>query len=434
MSSACEKQLASVKEDLEDLESLCEKITSKLQVLEKDIKEGLHVARHERPNEVKQIMQRLKNAVDRLESVSTQYTKYHAEGTGLYVAVVGEEATVTVYARDQKDQCSVSAELVSSDGCSQVRGEVKKVTDGQYKVSYQPQHREPHYLHICVDEKHISGSPFPVSVLTTKPTKTITGLNEPCGLALNKYDQLVVVERKSHCVSIFKEDKTSFGSFGSDPGQLNNPSGVAISPITGDILVCDKVNHRLQIFSPDGKFIKCVGDKKGSGPLQFNYPVSIAIHPQSKKVYIAERDNRRVQILKPDFTFCGFFDRSGSLDPYDISIDSNGDVYITDCIINHRVQVFTEYGEYIREFGEKGNEEGELDQPRGIAIDSNDIIYIFEHTNHRISLFTQDGHYLKSIGEQDVGESQFGYPNRIVVSKNGVIYVSDTKGGFVIEF
>ena len=222
------KHLSSVK-DLEDMESLCEKILH--------IKEGLCGAQQERPNEVKQIMQRLKNAVYQLESVSTQYTKYHAEGTGLYVAVVGEEATVTVYARDQKDQCSVSAELVSSDGCSQVRGKVKKVTDSQYTISYQPQHRELHYLHIRVGDKHISGSPFPVSVLTTKPTKTITGLNEPCGLALNKYEQLVVVERNSHCVSIFKEDKASFGSFGSDPGQLNNPSAVAISPITGDILV-----------------------------------------------------------------------------------------------------------------------------------------------------------------------------------------------------
>ena len=429
------KRLATLKKNCMDMVSLFMEFFNEYSQLVEKI--GLHGARHERPNEEKQIMQRLKNAVEQLESVSTQYTKYRAEGAGLYVAFVGEEATVTVYAGDLKDPCSMSAELVSSDGCSQVRGEVKKATVGQYKVSYQPQHRERHYLHIRVGDKHISGSPFPVSVLTTTPTNIITGLKEPCGLALNKYEQLVVVERNSHCVSVFKEDKTSFGSFGSDPGQLNHPSGVAISPITGDILVCDKANNRLQIFSPGGRSKECVGTK-GSGPLRFNYPVSIAIHPHSNKIFITDRDNHRVQILNDDFTFFSIIDEDSlkpfvdSFDPYDISFDNSGYVYVTNCA-NHRVQVFTAEGKYTRQFGEKGKGE-ELNQPRGIAIDSNDIVYIFEHDNYCISLFTENGHFLRSFGSKGEEPGNFVYPNRIIVSKGGVIYISDTEGHRVQVF
>ena len=41
---------------------------------------------------------------------------------------------------------------------------------------------------------------------------------------------------------------------------------------------------------------------------------------------------------------------------------------------NHRIQVFTADGDYLRQFGRKGKSRGELDQPKGIAINCNDIV------------------------------------------------------------
>ena len=37
---------------------------------------------------------------------------------------------------------------------------------------------------------------------------------------------------------------------------------------------------------------------------------------------------------------------------------------------NHRIQVFTVDGVYLRQFGKKGKGEGELNEPVSIAIDS----------------------------------------------------------------
>jgi DNA-binding beta-propeller fold protein YncE len=173
----------------------------------------------------------------------------------------------------------VSCELVSSDGSSRVRGQAEKVRDGQYQISYLPQQRGQHHLHIRVGGKHISGSPFPLPVLTSTPTSIITGVRGPWGLAVDRDRQLVVVENGEGCVSLFSGNgkrKRSFGSLGSGPDQLKNPCGVALSG-TGDILVADQSNHRIQVFSPDGKSVKCVGTG-GSGPLQFSYPVGVAIH------------------------------------------------------------------------------------------------------------------------------------------------------------
>jgi tripartite motif-containing protein 71 len=39
----------------------------------------------------------------------------------------------------------------------------------------------------------------------------------------------------------------SFGSWGSGDGEFKGMEGVAVTP-TGNILVCDRENHRVQVF------------------------------------------------------------------------------------------------------------------------------------------------------------------------------------------
>ena len=371
------------------------------------------------------------------------HAKCCAEGAGVHVAVVGETATATVHVVDQKGRkyhhpMEVSCELVSSDGSSQVRGEVKRVKDSQYEISYFPQHRGRHYLHIRVEDKHISGSPFPLSVISTTPSNIITDVISPSGLALNNDRELVVAEHEDHSLSIVSDDgkkRRTFGSEGSGPDQLKHPSGVALSA-TGDILVCDSRNNRIHVFSPTGKSVKCVGTK-GNGPLQFVSPLGIAVHPHSNKVYVTEVSNNRVQILNEDLTFCSTFGSSGSGNgqfqwPCEISIDSTGNVYVTDTD-NNRIQVFTANGEYIRQFGKKGKGEGELNTPVGIAIDSNDIVYVSDCGNHRISIFTREGQFLRSFGTQGKGPGEFNGP-REILSNNAFLYVSDSGNARVQVF
>ena len=391
-------------------------------------------------NEITQICQQFGQLIDN----PVCHAKCHAEGTGLHVAMVGETATATVHVVDQKGReyqhpVEVSCKLVSSDGCSQVRGEARKVKDGEYRISYHPQHRGQYYLHIQVEDKHISGSPFPLSVLSTTPTNIISDVNRPAGLALDNDGRLLVVEKGRHCITIFSDDgqnKKSFGRYGARPGRLNQPCGIAISA-TGDILVCDQVNHRIQIFSPDGKSLRCIGTK-GNGPLQFIYPVGISLHSHSNKIYITDVLNHRVQILNEDLTFFREFGSKGSDNgqfqrPLYVSFDSTGNVYVADTD-NHRVQVFTANGEYIRQFGEWGSGEGELNGPIGIAIDTNDMVYVSEWYNDRISIFTREGHFLRFFGSRGQGLGQFKNPSGITVSNNGVIYISDFYNGRVQVF
>ena len=365
--------------------------------------------------------------------------KCHAEGKGLHIAVLGETATATVHLvdwkeRDCPDPVDVTCELVSGDGSSQVRGEVKKVGESKYEISYRPQRSGQHQLHIRVEDVNIARCPFTISAFTTTPTNIIADLTMPWGVAMNERGQIVVTDYTECSVSIFDANGgkvRSFGSSGSGPGQMRYPSGVAVTA-TGDILVCDQINNRIQVFSPEGKTVKCVGTL-GSGHLQFQSPLYIAVHPHSRMVYVTDCSNHRVQILNDNLTFSSTFGSKGSGNgefnrPYGICFDSTGNVYVTERD-NHRVQVFTARGEYIRQFGKKGGGEGELNEPASIAIDSSDIVYVVERGNHRISLFTQDGHFLRSFGTQGDWPGQFNVPTDIAVDKNGKIYISDKGNG-----
>ena len=66
-----------------------------------------------------------------------------------------------------------------------------------------------------------------------------------------------------------------FGSRGSGPGQFVNPRGVAVSS-SGDIVVCDSDNHRVQVFRSDGTFVRAWGSR-GRAPGQFVHPSSVAV-------------------------------------------------------------------------------------------------------------------------------------------------------------
>ena len=46
----------------------------------------------------------------------------------------------------------------------------------------------------------------------------------------------------------------AWGSAGSDAGQFDRPSGIAVAG-DGTVYVVDTGNHRIQLFTPDGEFI-----------------------------------------------------------------------------------------------------------------------------------------------------------------------------------
>ena len=57
---------------------------------------------------------------------------------------------------------------------------------------------------------------------------------------------------------------------------------------------------------------------------------------------------------------------------------------------NNSMQVFTFGGQYLRQFGEYGEDNGELNCPSSISIDSDDVVYVTEY--YKLTIMFQCSH------------------------------------------
>ena len=347
------------------------------------------------------------------------------------VATVGETFSVTFFQCEGNNLMEfLECELVSELTGTRARGSVERRGQSQYEVSYHLTIKGRHQLHIKVMGEHIIGSPRCVAVnksLDEKlgtPIRTIDLLDNTLGIALNQSGEVVVTSPAWNCISVYDPsgDKLrSFGTEGFGQEQFMHPRGVAVDG-EGNILVADSDNHRIQKFTAEGHFLTAVGTK-GSGPLQFNQVKDIAINTSNNKVYVVD-NNHRIQILNyHDLSFSNTFGKHGSskgefLYPWAIACDSTGNVYVADSA-NHRIQVFTSMGKFLRLFGLL-----ELVWPIGIALDAEDIVYVIDD-NHRVSVFSSEGQFVMSFGSKGRRPGEFQSPCGLAVDSNGVVYVCD---------
>jgi DNA-binding beta-propeller fold protein YncE len=244
--------------------------------------------------------------------------------------------------------------------------------------------------------------------------------------------------------------RTSIGGFGSDPGLFKQPSGVVQDPETLELYVADAYNHRIQVITPDGEFIRSFGTfglapgsmnapggldfdsegnllvvqahanridsyskageylgtfgEPGSGPAQFNRPIQIRYNPRLDRIYVNDLFNQRIQILTGDGQYIGEFghDLPGLspghlIDSLFSAIDEHNNIYVTDTASN-RVLKFDQDGHLLAHWGSFGSEIGQFYKPKGIAV-RGDRVYVLDFGNHRGQIFTLDGEPLGIFGE-----------------------------------
>jgi DNA-binding beta-propeller fold protein YncE len=180
------------------------------------------------------------------------------------------------------------------------------------------------------------------------------------------------------------------GETGAPGAPFNRPTQV-VEAASGDLFVSDGYGqHRVHRFTASGELILSWGEE-GTGPGQFVLPHDVRLDAEGH-VYIMDRTNLRCQTFNTEGEYQS--EQGGLLDPNHQYIAPDGTRYITECgergpefelepadsrWLDGRISVMSADWEVLAQWGVKGDEPWHFKgAPHGIWVDSNGDIYCAE--------------------------------------------------------
>ena len=168
-------------------------------------------------------------------------------------------------------------------------------------------------------------------------------------------------------------------------------------------------------FDPDGKFVREIGHNLYA----WSFAHSVKIDKEDN-IWVADKGSDMVIKFNPDGRVAMVFGRKQEasdegtgplkhpkppLPPVDgmfrqvtdMAWDTSGNTYISDGYINSRVAKVDKDGNWIKSWGEPGDQPGQFNTPHSIAVDAQGRIYVADRGNRRIQVFDSDGKFLRQI-------------------------------------
>jgi ABC-type Fe3+ transport system permease subunit/DNA-binding beta-propeller fold protein YncE len=222
---------------------------------------------------------------------------------------------------------------------------------------------------------------------------TQTTKGKPKGMDHDKDGNIILVEPHYQRVNHFSTDGkllAQWGEHGTNVGQLAFPRAVAVNS-HGELYITEySVVERVQHFSADGKKYLGSFGSDGQGPGQFSRAEGVGIDSQDR-VYVADSCNHRIEIFSSDGKFLRTYGKAGSnlgemSYPYDIRVDKQGYQFVCE-FGNSRIQIFDANDKPVEALGKPGGAPGELSNPWSIALDSKGNLYVADSQNHRVQKF-----------------------------------------------
>ena len=235
---------------------------------------------------------------------------------------------------------------------------------------------------------------------------------------------------------------TGTAGFSGDGGsaaqaRLSRPIGVAIDA-KGNVYITDYSNHRIRRVGVDGIITTFAGTgtfgfSGDGGPAtqaRLLEPFGVTVNAKGD-VYIADSKNQRIRQVGTDgiittFAGTGTFGFSGDggpatqaslKNPIDVTADTKGNIYIAD-FDNHRIRrvgpdgiITTFAGTGIEGFSGDGGPavRAQLADPLGVVVDEEGNVYIADTGNNRIRRVGTDGIIVTLSGSGPTGLGEGGF-------------------------
>ena len=370
----------------------------------------------------------------------TKASESVAEGEGLKEGTVARKAQFNLITRnaerkqwyDEQDRVTIEIKDEQGQECvTEVK--VEDIKDGTYNVSFYPRVQGTFKLSVKVNEEHIRGSPFTISVkpFHVKPVLCFgekgsgNGMfNNPLGVAVTDKDEILVADCLNHRVQVFDSNGTflrSFGRKGENAGEFSRPFGIATDK-DRKIFVAERDNHRVQIFSWEGRHLGSFGGK-GSLDSQLSDPWGLSLD-STGNVIVVDRGNKLIKIFTPDGKFVMKIGGQGSFS-FPVHCVQCGEYFIVSDSDEHCIKVFNREGHFQYKFGKEGQGDGEFHSPGYLLVNESQHLFVCDYCNHRVQVFELNGKFIGKFGTKGCKLGEFHYPFSLAMLSNGRIVVTD---------
>ena len=249
----------------------------------------------------------------------------------------------------------------------------------------------------------------------------------PSGIAYAPDGRIVVSDvNKGPRILVFEPPSRTprlvFGKYGSKPGEIGGAWDVAVDE-EGNIYVADSANSRVQVFDSSGERVREIPSRRPQ-----------AVFIREDKLYVGEEGSVGVFSLKGDrlSRFGQFGREEGQFDRIaGLFVDETGRIFVADGPLN-RVQALDSTGKVLWVAGKPPASMNDMDRTFDFAADlvlaEDGRLYVLEGLGCRVTVLdAKSGKVLEELSERGQEDGQLYQPRKMALSPEGdVIAVTDT--------
>jgi NHL repeat-containing protein len=191
------------------------------------------------------------------------------------------------------------------------------------------------------------------------------------------------------------------------PGRyLGEAIGVATNSKGHVFVYTRSANTQLFEFDQNGTFVREIGP----GAYNFEFAHSVRVDPQDN-IWVVDEGTNTITKFNPEGHITMVLGRRPPAvlgmppspvpgpkppaakytfgRPTDVAWDPQGNIFISDGYVNHRVVKFDKNGRFVKQVGSEnaGSEPSQFNTPHGIAVDGNGNVYVADRGNNRMQVF-----------------------------------------------
>ncbi|PYU73902.1 MAG: 6-bladed beta-propeller [Acidobacteria bacterium] len=199
----------------------------------------------------------------------------------------------------------------------------------------------------------------------------------------------VAVNSKGH-IFVFTRGNTTGPAYGASAAQLLEftADGKFLREI-GHHLYAWSFAHTVKVDRDDNIWVT---DKGSDMVIKFN-PEGRVVMVFGRKQEASDEGTEPLRHVKPPLPPVDGMFRQVT----DVAWDAAGNTYISDGYVNSRIAKVDKDGNWLKSWGEPGDQPGQFNTAHSIAVDAHDNIYVADRGNRRIQVFDTSGKFLRQF-------------------------------------